>query len=192
MSQVRRIIAVCAFSLLSSFFYVPAADARDVTFGLRGSISDDADFGVGADIRWTFLPDDPRLALDLTFDYFFPEEGNDDIEDILDEVDGLFPNLPLPIDLEEILDLATPERTYWEANLNLTWDFTRGGAVIPYAGLGANYGRLETELLGFTSDEDDFGANVLAGMRIKDRFYVEAKQEFGGGEMFVLSAGVRF
>ena len=91
-----------------------------------------------------------------------------------------------------VLDLATPEKTYWEANLNLTWDFTHGGAVVPYAGLGGNYSRLETTLLGFTRDEDDFGANVLAGLRIQDRFYVEAKQEFGGGEMFVLTAGVRF
>jgi len=192
MSLVRRTLVVCALSLFPSFFFAPVADARDVTFGLRGNISDDADFGVGADVRWTFLPDDPRLALDATFDYYFPEEGNDDIEDALEQFEDLFPGLDLPVDLGELVDLATPEKTYWEANLNLTWDFTRGGAVVPYAGLGANYARLETKTFGFTSDEDDFGANVLAGLRIQDRFYVEAKQEFGGGDMFVLSAGVRF
>jgi hypothetical protein len=45
---------------------------------------------------------------------------------------------------------------------------------------------------GFDSDHSDVGANVLAGMRIRQRFYVEAKQEAGGGELFVLTVGVRF
>lgn len=191
MSLARRTIAACALSFFASLLSVPVADARDVTFGVRGSISDDADFGVGADIRWTFLADDPRLALNLTFDYFFPEEGDDEIEDALEDLEDLIPGVPLP-ELDDFLDFAGTDTTYWEGNLNLTWDFVRDGAVIPYAGLGANYGRLETEAFGFTSDQDDVGANILAGMRIQDRFYVEAKQEFGGGELFVLSVGVRF
>ena len=84
------------------------------------------------------------------------------------------------------------EVEYWEANLNLTWDFTTDRAVIPYAGVGVNYGRASASLRGSTSDEGDVGANVLAGVRIQRRFYVEAKQEAGGGELFVLTVGVRF
>jgi hypothetical protein len=168
----------------------PAADARDVTFGPRVSLADDADFGVGADIRWTFLGDDPRLAVVASFDYFFPEEPGGEIDDVLEDIDERFGHLlPFPIDLDELVDI---EEEYFEANLNLTWDFTGPRAVVPYAGLGAFYGRRETSFFGFDRDEDDFGANVLAGIRIKDRFYVEAKQEAGGAEMFVLSAGVRF
>ena len=187
MSLVRRIIAVCSLSLCSFLFVVPAADARDVTFGLHGNVSDDADLGVGADVRWAFLPDDPRLALTASFDYYFPEDPDEGLEDILDDLDDLFPNLP--VDLGEI-DFVNLK--YWEANLNLTWDFTRGGAVVPYAGLGAVYSRAETEYLGFSTDEDDFGANVLAGIRIRERVFVEAKKEAGGAELFALSVGVRF
>ena len=187
MSLVRAALAVAA---LSSLVLVPAADARDVTFGPRASVSDEADFGVGADVRWTFLGDDPRLALTASFDYFFPEEEfDDDIEGAVDEFEDLFGDLEIPIDFGELLDTDVE---YWEANLNLTWDFTTGGAVIPYAGVGVNYGRLTATAFGIETDDGEVGANVLAGVRIRDRFYVEAKQEAGGGELFVLSVGVRF
>ena len=49
----------------------------------------------------------------------------------------------------------------------------------PLRGAGRDLRRRETTTFGFTSDENDVGANVLAGLRIQDRFYVEAKQEFG-------------
>ena len=186
MSFFSRIVpaAVLAVGLAS------AADARDVTFGPRVSLADDADFGVGADIRWTFLGDDPRLAVVAGFDWYFPEDPGGEVDDILEDIDDLFGGrLPLPVDLGDLVDI---DREYFEANLNLTWDVTGPHAVVPYAGLGANYARSSTSYFGFDRDEDDFGANVLAGIRIKDRFYVEAKQEAGGAEMFVLSAGVRF
>jgi hypothetical protein len=157
-----------------------AAQERDVTFGVRGSVSDDADFGVGADVRWRFLADDPRLSLTAGFDYYFPEE-----EAIVTPPLDI-PGLPdLPFDLQ-------PDLRYWEANLNLTWDFTERGTVVPYAGLGLNYARAQTSILGFELDEDDVGANVVAGLRIGRHVYVEAKQEAGGGELFVVSAGLRF
>jgi len=84
------------------------------------------------------------------------------------------------------------EVEYWEANLNLTWDFTTDRAVIPYAGVGVNYGHSRVSTFGFDSEDSDVGANVLAGVRIERRVYVVARQEAGGGELFVLTAGVRF
>jgi opacity protein-like surface antigen len=162
--------------------------AADVQFGPRVSVSDDADFGVGADVRWTFLADDPRLALTGSFDYFFPEDGDDEFEDALDQFRGFLPDdVDLPFDFN-----PDTEVEYWEANLNLTWDFTTDRAVIPYAGVGVNYAHSRASAFGFDSDESEVGANVLAGMRIRERFYVEAKQEAGGGELFVLTVGVRF
>ena len=162
--------------------------AADVQFGPRFSVSDDADFGIGADVRWAFLADDPRLAVSASFDYFFPEDGDDEVEDALEQFEGFFPDdFELPFDFS-----ADTEVEYWEANLNLTWDFTTDRSVIPYAGVGLNYARLESSAFGFDADESDVGANVLAGIRIRDRFYVEAKTEAGGGELFVLTAGVRF
>jgi hypothetical protein len=162
--------------------------AADVGFGPRFSVSDDADFGIGADVRWAFLADDPRLAVSASFDYFFPEDGNDELEDALDGFEGFFPDdFDLPFDFRSNIEVE-----YWEANLNLTWDFTADRTVIPYAGVGLNYARLRSSAFGFEGDESDVGANVLAGIRIRDRFYVEAKTEAGGGELFVLTAGVRF
>jgi hypothetical protein len=143
---------------------------------------------VGADVRWAFLDDDPRLALSASFDYFFPDDGGDDLEEALEGFEGFFPpGFELPVEFS-----PDTEVEYWEANLNLTWDFTTDRPVIPYAGVGVNYAHSRASAFGFDSDESDVGANVLAGIRIKERFYVEAKREAGGGELFVLTAGVRF
>jgi hypothetical protein len=164
------------------------ATAADVQFGPRLHVSDDADLGVGADVRWNFLADDPRLALSASFDWFFPDDGDEELDDALAGFEGLLPDdVELPFDLSPDTEIE-----YWEANLNLTWDFTTERVVIPYAGIGVNYGRSRVSVLGFDSDESDVGANVLAGIRIHRRFYVEAKQEAGGGELFVLTVGVRF
>ena len=68
------ILTVAAAAVIGA---APApAGARDVHVGPRFNVSDDADLGVGADVRWTFLADDPRLALTASFDYFFPEDGD--------------------------------------------------------------------------------------------------------------------
>jgi len=166
---------------------VPRARAADVQFGPRFDVSDDADLGLGADVRWTFLREDPRLALSASFDYFFPDDGHDDFDRALRRFENLLGDLELPFDLGAGTDVE-----YWEANLNLTWDFTSERTVIPYAGVGINYARAQASAFGFDSDESDIGANVLAGVRIARRFYVEAKQEAGGGELFVLTIGVRF
>ena len=164
----------------------PQAGAADVHFGPRFNVSDDADLGVGADVRWTFLRDDPRLALTASFDYFFPDSGDDPVP-VLRQLELILEGLDLPFDLDGGTDVE-----YWEANLNLTWDFTTAQTVIPYAGVGINFAHAGASSFGFDSSENDVGANVLAGVRIARRFYVESKLEAGGGELFVLTVGVRF
>jgi len=184
MSKRGLIITVAAAGLLGA----APARAGDVQFGPRFDVSDDADLGLGADVRWTFLRDDPRLALSASFDYFFPEDGNEAFDDALRNFEDLLPDdVPLPFDFSPDTNVE-----YWEANLNLTWDFTTDRVVIPYAGVGVNYGHSRVSAFGFDSDDSDIGANVLAGVRIQRRFYVEAKQEAGGGDLFVLTVGVRF
>jgi opacity protein-like surface antigen len=184
MSMRGLIVTAAAAGLIAA----TPAGARDVQLGPRGSVSDDADLGIGADVRWTFLRDDPRLALSASFDYFFPDDGDEDFDDALASLEDLFPEeFQLPFDFRPDTEIE-----YWEANLNLTWDFTTDRVVIPYAGVGINYAHSKVSAFGFDSDESDVGANVLAGVRIKQRFYVEAKQEAGGGELFVLTVGVRF
>jgi outer membrane protein W len=166
---------------------VPQARAGDVQFGPRLNVSDEADLGVGADVRWTFLQDDPRLALSASFDYFFPDNGDDEFDQVLRRFENLVGDIDLPFDLGGDTDVE-----YWEANLNLTWDFTSERTVIPYAGVGINYAHATASAFGFDTDDSDIGANVLAGVRIARRFYVEAKREAGGGELFVLTVGLRF
>jgi hypothetical protein len=168
------------------FGVVPQARAADVQFGPRFDVSDEADLGLGADVRWTFLRDDPRLALSASFDYFFPDDGDDEVAEALRQFEDFLGGFDLPF------GLGDTDVGYWEANLNLTWDFTTERTVIPYAGLGINYARATVSAFGFDTDESDVGANVLAGVRIARRFYVEAKREAGGGELFVLTVGVRF
>ncbi|MFS8069148.1 MAG: hypothetical protein ACMG6S_22535 [Byssovorax sp.] len=168
------------------------ASAGDLQAGPRFDVSDDADLGVGADVRWTFLDRDPRLALTGSFDYFFPDDGSGDVGDTLDQLRDQFGGfLPPGFDLPFAFATDTEVR-YWEANLNLTWDFTENRPVVPYAGVGVNYARSKLTALGFDASHRDVGANVLAGLRIERRFYVEAKKEAGGGDLFVLSVGVRF
>ena len=185
MSMQGLIVTMAAAALIGA---AAPAGAADVQFGPRFNVSDDADLGIGADVRWTFLADDPRLALSASFDYYFPDDGDDELDDALADFESFLPDeFELPFDFR-----PDTEVEYWEANLNLTWDFTTGRAVIPYAGVGVNYAHSKVSAFGFDSDESDVGANVLAGVRIRQRFYVEAKQEAGGGELFVLTVGVRF
>lgn len=183
--SMRSLVITAAAGLMAS---AATAGAADVQFGPRFSVSDDADLGVGADVRWAFLADDPRLALSASFDYFFPDNGHQELEDALRSIRDLLPNdVRLPFDFS-----PRTEVEYWEANLNLSWDFTTERVVTPYAGVGVNYAHSRASAFGFDSDQGDVGANVLAGVRIHRRFYVEAKQEAGGGDLFVLTAGVRF
>ena len=189
MSRRSLIITVAAWAALAAG---SASAGEVVQAGPRFDVSDDADLGVGADVRWTFLDRDPRLALTGSFDYFFPDDGTGGVEDALGQFreqfrDVLPPEFQIPFDLTGQTDVR-----YWEANLNLTWDFTDGRAVVPYAGVGVNYAHSRASAFGFDSDQSDVGANVLAGVRIEQRFYVEAKKEEGGGALFVLTVGVRF
>src|SRR5688572_2748469 len=88
--------------------------AADVQFGPRLSVSDDADLGIGADVRWSFLADDPRLALTASFDYFFPEDGDDELDDALEGFESFLPDdLELPFDFRSDVEVE-----YWEANLD--------------------------------------------------------------------------
>jgi opacity protein-like surface antigen len=183
--SVRCLVITVAAALIGT---AGPARAGDVQLGPRFNVSDDADLGIGADVRWNFLRDDPRLALSASFDYFFPDDGDDELDDALADFESFLPNdLDLPFDFTRDTEVE-----YWEANLNLTWDFTTDRAVIPYAGVGVNYAHSRASAFGFDADESDVGANVVAGVRIQRRFYVEAKQEAGGGELFVVTVGVRF
>jgi hypothetical protein len=189
-----RVVLACAVAAFLAGAAPARAQSSRVQFGPRVSVSDDADLGVGADVRWPFLRSDRRLALSVSFDWFFPEEESADFSELQD-LFALFGGRDLPP--LPVFELET-DLTYWEANLNLTYDFGTTGAVTPYAGVGVNFAHSEVQVSGLldldfrNEGDDDVGANVLAGVRFARRFYVEAKREAGGGELFMVTAGVRF
>jgi len=116
--------------------------------------------------------------------------ANFDVSWEVDLLGRFFPGVPLPH-----FDFGI-DRQYWEANLDLTYDFGHTSILVPYVGVGANYAHAHAKLRGpFPENgesEDDFGANVLAGVRIGRYVFVQAKKEAGGGDLFVLTAGLRF
>ena len=77
MRRVTWMVSVLALTLLSAAAPAAAQSGR-VRVGPHFNISDDADLGLGADVRWPFLPADRRLALTASFDWFFPEDESGD------------------------------------------------------------------------------------------------------------------
>ena len=154
-----------------------AADEKPAFFGVQGSWNQDADFGVGARIGVSLDKFVENVEVVGSFDYFFPQED--------DELAGL------DVDLE-----------YMEFNVNALYKIElSGSSAKPYLGGGLNIARVkggvgmdlgEYGTFDFSATDTATGVNVVAGVLIKDRFFVEARNSFGGGETFVVTAGVRF
>ena len=158
--------------LLLSITVVPGAVAqeRPIRFGVQGSWADDADLGVGARVQVGLADFHEGLRGIASFDYFFPDsDGSIGVVDV--------------------------DVTYWELNANLT--YTLKGDLAPYVGTGLNLAHASAGLaagavnLGSES-ETDLGLNLLGGLRLSNRFFAEAKLELGGGENFMVSAGLLF
>jgi opacity protein-like surface antigen len=166
----RLCTAVAAALLALSLVPGAAAQERPIRFGIQGNWADDADLGVGARVQVGLADFYEGLRGIASFDYFFP--GDDDDIGVVD------------------LDV-----TYWELNANVT--YTLKGRLAPYVGTGLNIAHASAGVdvgdidLGSDS-ETDLGLNVLGGLRLSDRFFAEAKLELGGGEQFMLTAGVLF
>ena len=165
-------LAVSTALLTLSLTMAPATQAaeRPMRFGVQANWADDADLGVGVRLQVGLADFHEGLRGIASFDYFFPGEDAE-------------------------IGLASIDTTYWEANANLT--YTLKGDLAPYVGAGLNIAHASVGLgvgdvdLGDAS-ETDLGINILGGVRLSDRFFGEAKLELGGGEQFVVTAGVLF
>jgi hypothetical protein len=147
------------------------ASQKSIRFGAHASYANESDLGVGARALWS-VSGLRRLAVVTSFDYFFPS-GSEGVVSV--------------------------DARHWEVNGNFAYHF--GSRWRPYAGPGLNLARRSAELafLGAPSGsarETALGVNLVGGVRrvngTKRQYFAEARYEVGGGEQFLLAAGVLF
>jgi len=142
-----------------------AVSDKSLWYGPQASFADEADLGLGARAHWTMKTRLP-LALIGTFDYFFPSTE------------------------------AGVDASHWELNSNLAYQFGRRWR--PYVGPGLNFAHRSANFTGteFSGSDSGVGMNVLGGVRRVDgrkrQYFAEARYEIGGGEQFLVTAGVLF
>jgi len=139
-------------------------------FGGQVSWGDNADLGIGARaivaLR-SLVPGTP-LEAHAAFDYFFP-----------DEAPGV--------------DLG-----FWEINANVAYLIPGvRAALTPYVGGGINIAHTSADFGVLSTSDTDAGLNLIAGAKFKLRGspltpFAELRIELGGGDQFVLSAGIVF
>jgi hypothetical protein len=134
-------------------------------YGPHASFADESDLGLGARAHWSFTNRRP-VALITSFDYFFP-------------------STPTGLDAK-----------HWEVNSNMAYHFGRRWR--PYVGPGLNLARRTATFTGtdLAGSDTSVGMNVLGGVRRvegrKRQYFAEARYELGGGEQFLVTAGVLF
>jgi len=146
------------------------AATGQVSAGIQGSWGAETDFGVGVRIIVDLGGLVGGLETSGSFDYFFP--GDDFGADL----------------------------TYWEANANLVYRIDSAGEILkPYLGAGFNLARFEAsvDVLGaeISGAETKGGLNLVGGLMFDlgaAKPFTEGKVVAGGGDQFVVSAGVRF
>lgn len=168
--------AVCSFSLL--LLLAPTPSEAQIHLGVQGSYGEESDFGIGARMTADLeqLIKVKGVELILSFDYFFPEDDWD-------------------------IPFIEVDYTYYEVNANLVYNARlQNAAFIPYFGGGLNIakGEVSADILGFSInaiDETETGFNVLAGLKVPTNRltpFLEFRFESGGGEQYVVSAGIVF
>ena len=144
----------------------PLSTDKSLWYGPHASFADESDLGLGARAFYNLDTRRP-LAVITTFDYFFP-------------------SAPTGVDAK-----------HWEVNGNMAYQFARGRWK-PYVGPGLNLARRSAEvaLADVSASETSLGMNMLGGVRRTDgrkrQYFAEARYEIGGGEQFLVTAGVLF
>jgi opacity protein-like surface antigen len=164
--MILRLLIVTA--VLSSPAAAFAQYGRDIRLGVQGSWADETDFGLGARVDLELDRVYSNLGATVSFDYFFPDDQ---------QIAG-----------------ANVDTKYWEINGNMTYlvfgdlgPYVGAGVNVAHGSVGVHLGEIEAH-----EKETDVGANLLAGLRLDDRFFAEARFEIGGGEQFVATAGLLF
>ena len=141
--------------------------------GISGpDASDGAVSGVGAGLRFPLKAWNQQRGVMgvFTFDYFFA------------------PDYP-------VTDGSKHKQTYWEINMDGTYDLPKLKAV--YIGAGLNFTEQSVDYTGNVPGVigTNLGLNALAGLHVgskKAGGFVQGRAELGGGKQVVVSAGVFF
>jgi hypothetical protein len=165
MNKQKMLVVLGMVLCVTSVTY--AADAeKPVTFGVHGNWGDDTDLGVGGRAIFDLSRVQKGMELHGGFDYYFP--GSE-----------------LGIDT-----------SYWEVNANAIYNIPmkKKTSIAPYTGAGLclAHAKVSDSEWGFSVADSDVGLNLIGGIKINDRAYIEAKFEVSAGEQFVLTAGIRF
>lgn len=170
---------IAPVALAAALFMAAPAQAQ-VAFGPQVSYGTDSDLGVGARVE---LPVGGMITQDAgsmmaglkaigSFDWFFLDCDDDAFGGV--EVDC----------------------SYWEANVNGAVPFViEGQGFSPYLGAGLNIAQVAVEVGDFDESETEIGVNILGGLNFPLgglAAFAEGRIELGGGEQFVISAGVLF
>ena len=176
MRKVKVGLAVLAGLGLAAQSAVAQAAARQFQFGPQVNFAtNDFGLGVGARVVYSGLSQQlkvPGLAAYASFDYFFPSSSH----------------------------FGGTGVTYWEINVNATYDVALSGltGISPYAGAGIDYGHVGVSgcPAGYSCGSGYTGLNLLGGARFevtpKLNAFAEGRIELRTGSAFVVTAGLLF
>ena len=177
---MKRLLGSLLLAAAVAFGTSSEAQAQ-FTFGPGAAFHDDADFGIGV---WfaTPLPSlHEQVSLTGSFIYFFPDGGSD-------------------LGVGGSIDVS-----YWELNPGLAYSFVTESTVTPFVAAGLNIARGSVDYDGPLDDlidldvgvsDTEIGLNVGGGIRTmlgeSITGVAAARLELGGGDGFVIEAGIGF
>jgi opacity protein-like surface antigen len=154
---------------------------KPVSFGVHGSFAtDDVDFGVGGRVAFDLsdLSGVEHLGGLVTFDYFFGAGAS-----------GTAGDVAVSADADAI-----------QVDAYATYLF-EGERARPYVGAGVSYFRVSASASASVPGSPDLSVSasashtslaILGGVKLKQRFFAEARYHFGDASHLTFSAGVQF
>jgi hypothetical protein len=177
MKRLFGTVMVAATLVLGASSQAQAQDPS-FTFGPGVAYHDDFDLGVGVWFSTPMASIHEQVSLWGSFIYFFPSEGAS-------------------------FGASSVDLKYFEINGGLSYAFVTEGTIVPFVSAGLNIARASVdydgpgeEFIGDLGSNTDIGLSVGGGIRTmlgeSLTGVAGARLELGGGEGFVIEAGLGF
>ncbi len=174
---MKRLLGTLMLATALAFGASSEAQAQ-FTFGPGVAYHDDADLGVGVWFATPMASIHEQVSLWGSFIYFFPSEGAS-------------------------FGSSSVDAKYFEINGGLSYAFVTEGSIVPFVSAGLNIGRYSVDYSGPLDDlVGDFGSSTDIGLSVGGGIrtmlgesltgVAGARFELGGGDGFVLEAGLGF